>query len=61
MTNHPNRSAASRAVRDAAPELLAALKEALIILNSRGRKLGLDDGGPVLNNIRAAIAKAERA
>jgi hypothetical protein len=42
----------------AAPELLAALKDLLQITLSRGEKLGLDDGGPVLDKARATIAKA---
>ena len=42
----------------AAPDLLDTLVDLLYITNSRGEKLGLDDGGPVLDKARAAIAKA---
>ncbi len=42
----------------AAPELLKALRDAYEILLSRGEKLGLDDGGPVMDDIRNTIAKA---
>lgn len=43
----------------AAPELLEAIRDLLVIANSRGTSLGLDEGGPVLDKARAAIAKAE--
>jgi len=36
-----------------------ALKDTLTICVSRGTKLGLDDGGPVLDKARAAVALAE--
>lgn len=45
----------------AAPALLAALVDLLTIANERGAKLGLDEGGPVLENARAAIAQARDA
>lgn len=45
----------------AAPELLEALEMLLVITNSRGESLGLDDGGPVLDRARAAIAKATQS
>jgi hypothetical protein len=42
----------------AAPELLEALVDLLEVANSRGRRLGIDEGGPVLDKTREAIAKA---
>ena len=42
----------------AAPELLEALQDSYQILLSRGKELGLDDKGPVLDKVRAAIKKA---
>ena len=40
-------------------DLLAALRDTLTICLERGHKLGLDDGGPVMDKARAAIAKAQ--
>lgn len=41
-----------------APDLLEALKDAYQVLLARGKLLGLDDQGPVMDKVRAAIAKA---
>lgn len=38
-----------------ADKISKALKELLMICNSRGAKLGLDEGGPVLDKARAAL------
>lgn len=43
----------------AAPDLLAALEDLLKTALSRGENPGLDEGGPVLDKARAAIAKAK--
>ena len=52
---------ADAALIAAAPALLAALVDLLTIANERGAMLGLDEGGPVLDNARAAIAQARDA
>ena len=44
-----------------APDLLAALKRALFILESPAFPVALTNGGGALDAIRAAIAKAEGA
>lgn len=42
----------------AAPDLLDALEDLLQTCISRGNQLGLDDGGPVLDLARTALARA---
>jgi len=53
----PN-AAADATLMAAAPALCGALIDLLAVAISRGEKLGLDDGGPVLDKARAALALA---
>lgn len=55
---YPEEQEANARLIAAAPELLEALRDTLEICLSRGSALGLDNGGPVLDKARAAIAAA---
>ena len=51
-------AAADAALMAAAPALCDALIDLLAVAISRGDKLGLDQGGPVLDKARAALGLA---
>ena len=48
-------------LREAAKALKEVLWQADAILKSRGEQLGLDDRGPVMDNVKAILEHAEEA